>query len=92
MYRIFETVKFKKSLEQDFGGQRKKIKKKLRRYVYPQIKETPGFGPNIKRLFDWEPPTWRYRIGDFRFFYEIDHTEKVIFMILADHRGKAYKK
>jgi hypothetical protein len=27
MYKVFETENFLKSLEQDFGGQRKKIKK-----------------------------------------------------------------
>jgi len=92
MYRIFETETFLKSLEQDFGGQKEKIKKKLREYVYQQLKISPAFGPNIKRLKNWEPPTWRYRIGPYRFFYEINGDDKIIFMILAEHRSKSYKK
>ena len=91
-YRIFETETFLKSLEQDFGGQRKKIKKKLREYVYQQLKISPAFGPNIKKLRNWEPPTWRYRISSYRFFYEIDGDNKIVSMILAEHRDKAYKK
>ena len=92
MYRIFETEKFAKSLDQDFGGQQVKIVNKLRTYVYPQLKHSPLYGPNIKKLRDWLPPTWRYRIGDYRFFYEIEFEAKIVFMILAEHRGKAYKK
>jgi len=91
MYKVFETENFLKSLEQDFGGQRKKIKKKLRKYVYLQLKVSPEIEPNIKRLRDWQPPTWRYRIGSYRFFYEIDKEKKIVFMTLGEHRGKAYK-
>ena len=92
MYRIFETAKFARSLAQDFGGQKEKIINKLRTYVYPQLKDSPMYGPNIKKLRDWQPPTWRYRIGNYRFFYEIDIEEQIVFMILAENRGKAYKK
>ncbi len=92
MYRVFETDNFTKSLEQDFGGQRKKIIKKLRGFVYPQLIISPELGPNIKKLSDWQPLTWRYRIGAYRFFYEIDKEQEIIFMTLAEHRSKAYKK
>ncbi len=90
MYRIFETETFLKSLEQDFRGQKEKIKKKLQEYVYQQLKLSPRFGPNIKKLKNWEPPTWRYRISVYRFFYEIDEDNKIVSMILAEHRNKAY--
>lgn len=90
MYRIFETETFLKSLEQDFRGQKEKIIKKLREYVYQQLKISPKFGPNIKKLKNWEPPTWRYRISVYRFFYEIDEDNKIVSMILAEHRNKAY--
>jgi len=38
----------------------------------------------------YAPETWRYRIGAWRFFYEIDEEEKVVLMIAASHRGSAY--
>ena len=44
----------------------------------------------IKKLRNYKPDTWRYRIGDYRFFYEIDDKEKIVFMIAADNRGDAY--
>lgn len=91
MFRIFETETFLASLEQDFEGQKDKIKVKLRNQVYRQLKESPSFGPNIKKLRNWNPPTWRYRIGSYRFFYEIDGENKIVSMILAEHRGRAYK-
>ena len=37
----------------------------------------PHFGANIKKLKDFTPDTWRYRIGAWRLFYEIDEEEKV---------------
>jgi mRNA interferase RelE/StbE len=92
MFRIFETKTFLASLEQDFEGQIDKIKVKLRTQVYQQLKESPLFGPNIKKLRNWTPPTWRYRIGSYRFFYEIDSENKIVSMLLAEHRGRAYKK
>lgn len=92
MFRIFETETFITSLEQDFEGQKDKIKAKLRNQVYKQLKESPSFVSNIKKLRNWDPPTWRYRIGSYRFFYEIDHENKIVSMILSEHRGRAYKK
>jgi mRNA interferase RelE/StbE len=58
--------------------------------VYPQLRAEPHFGPGIKRLKDLEPPTWRYRIGSWRFFCEIDDHERIVFMTAADHRSSAY--
>jgi mRNA interferase RelE/StbE len=92
MFRIFETETFLASLEQNFEGQKNKIKLKLRTQVYQQLQESPLFGPNIKKLRNWTPPTWRYQIGSYRFFYEIDNENKIIFMLLAEYRGKGYKK
>jgi len=64
---------------------------KLRNFVYPLLRENPYFGPNIKRLRNWEPATWRYRIGDWRFFYEIDEGRRIIYMTAADHRREAHR-
>jgi mRNA interferase RelE/StbE len=58
--------------------------------VYPQLREYPHFGPNIRKLKGFHPETWRYRIGAWRFFYEIDEEEKIVFMIAAHHRSVAY--
>ena len=89
-FRIFETKNFTKDLEQDFSGQREKILEKLEYFVYHQLRKNPYFGRNIKKLKNYEPDTWRYRIGDYRFFYEIDDKRKIVFMTAADSRGSAY--
>ncbi len=89
-FKIFETSQFLKGLEQDFSGQQARIKRKLEAYVYPQLKQNPYFGKNIKKLTNYKPETWRYRIGSYRFFYEIDGLEKIVFMIAADSRQGAY--
>lgn len=89
-FRIFETSQFLTDLEKDFSGQRERIKIKLATYVYPQLSRQPYFGKNIKKLTNYEPETWRYRVGEYRFFYEIDEKKKIVFMIAIDIRGRAY--
>lgn len=50
----------------------KRIEGKLREHVYPILRKNPYFGPNINRLKNWDPSTWRNRVGEWRFFYEVD--------------------
>ena len=90
-YRIFETAEFAERLGKILPDQQKRMTDKIRTYVYPQLREQPYYGRNIKKLKDYDPETWRYRIGDYRFFYEIDATKKVVYMVSADHRGEAYR-
>jgi mRNA interferase RelE/StbE len=58
--------------------------------VYPQLAQHPHFGPHIKKLRGYTPDIWRYRIGAWRFFYEIDEEKRIVFLIAAAHRGSAY--
>ena len=89
-YKIFETTQFLQDLEQDFKGQQDKIKSKLTHYVYPQLQKNPYSGKNIKKLKNYDPPTWRYRIRGFRFFFTIHDDKKIVSMISADNREGAY--
>ena len=89
-YRIFETEQFKKDLGQIAWSGNKKVSQKLNDFVNPQLRQHPHFGPNIKKLKDFTPDTWRYRIGAWRFFYEIDEDEKIVFMLAASHRSSVY--
>ena len=90
-YKIFETDQFTEDLLQDFEGQGSRIRKKLTEFVYPQLRKNPFFGKNIKKLRNYKPETWRYRIGKYRFFYEIDEKERMVYMIAADARKDSYK-
>jgi len=89
-YRIFETENFQDNLKRIRLAGSKTIQKKLESYVYPQLREEPHFGSNIKKLRDFTPESRRYRIGDWRFFYEIDEEEHVVYMTAAHHRKEAY--
>lgn len=90
-FRIFETRQFLTDLAGLGPAAAKRLAAKLRESLYPVLRENPFFGPNIKRLRGWDPPTWRYRVGDWRFFYEIDETKRIVFMTAADHRKRAYR-
>jgi len=90
-YTIFETDEFLKKIKKLSLADADFIRKKLNEYVYLQIKEEPFFGRNIKKLRDYDPPIWRYRIGKFRVFYFIDSKERIIYLISVDHRQDAYK-
>lgn len=89
-FRIFETDQFQDDLSKNLGVQEEKLIRKLRKYVYPQLRQQPYFGKNIKKLRGYKPETWRYRIGNYRFFYEIDDNKKIVFMIAADRRSVGY--
>ena len=89
-FRVFETAQFLDDLEKISAARREKISSKLRGLVYPQLREQPYFGTNIKKLKGFKPETWRYRIGSYRFFYIIDDKEKIVFMVAADTRQQSY--
>jgi mRNA interferase RelE/StbE len=89
-YRIFETKQFLDDLTQDFEGQGERIKKKLLEFVYPQLRNNTFFRKNIKKLKNYKRDTWRYRIRGYRFFYQINEKERMVYMIAADSRKDSY--
>jgi mRNA interferase RelE/StbE len=89
-YRVFETDGFQKDLRKFARTSFERIRMKLVTYIYPQLRDEPHFGLNIKHLRDWDPPTCRYHVRAWRFFYEIDELEKIIYMTVGDHRGSAF--
>jgi len=89
-FKIFETNQFIKDLDEIVKNLKEKIYDKIQNYTYPQLKINPFYGKNIKKLINYNPPTWRYRIGDYRLFYEIDQKEKIIYIIAIEIRSKAY--
>lgn len=71
-YRIFETDNYIKNMEKIRGRNKTLIENKLKDKTHPQLKEEPHYGKNIKKLKNYKPETWRYRIGNCRVFYEIN--------------------
>jgi mRNA interferase RelE/StbE len=89
-YRIFETDQLQKDLKQIALSGHRKVAQKLVDFVYPQLREHPHVGPHIKKLKGFDPETWRYRIGAWRFFYKIDDKENIVYMLAASHRSSPY--
>jgi mRNA interferase RelE/StbE len=89
-FRIFETDQFQKDVKELSRSGLPKLAAKLREHVYPQLRSNPATGPNIKRLKGPYSGVWRYRIGAWRFFYTIDASDRIVSMIAAAHRSRAY--
>ena len=89
-YKIFETNEFIKKIDKILKNEKSFVEKKLHQYVYPQLRDEPHWGNNIKKLIDYNPETWRYRIGRYRLFYAIDEIEKIVYILSIDFRKDAY--
>ncbi len=87
MFKIAETKTFEKV--------KKKIDRKLYQkivnVVYPQLRNNPYFGANIRKLKGEFEGFYRYRIGSYRLFYLIDDDKVMVFVIDLKHRKDAYK-
>jgi mRNA interferase RelE/StbE len=90
-FQIFETQDYLDHLEELLGNKQEAFNKKLHYYVYPQLRNQPYFGKNIKKLKAFPHPTWRYRVGDIRLFYQIDSNGNVVLMTAAMLRKDAYR-
>ena len=88
-FRVFETEEFKKALAR--LGPPRFLRHKLDAYVYPQLRQGPYFGANIRKLQGHVPATWRYRIGRYRVFYSLDESERIVFVLTIDDRKDAYR-
>lgn len=86
-YSIAETKQFQKIR----AKLNPKIYEKIKTIVYPQLKENPFFGPNIKKLKGEFEGYYRYRIGNYRLFYLIKHDTVVVVITDLRHRQSAYK-
>lgn len=89
-YQVFIAEEYDKQLKKFPSKDRAFIEKKMAGYVIPQLKKEPYFGLNIQKLKNYEPPTWRYRIGKYRVFYEIDAEAKEVNILTISPRKDAY--
>ena len=89
-YRVFVTQEYEQQLSKINKSDRILIKKKMQQYVIPQLRSEPHFGSNIRKLKNYNPPTWRYRIGKYRVFYEIDNKTMEVNILTISQRKDAY--
>ncbi len=89
-YKIFETEQFQSDIASLPKKNKQILENKINKYVYLQIIQNPFYGINIKKLKNYKPETWRYRLGNCRLFYEIDSNGKIIYIISLSDRKDAY--
>lgn len=89
-YSIHITNEFDKQIKQLPNKDQELIHKKIDHLMINQLKEEPHFGKNVKKLRNFEPPTWRYRIGNYRIFYHILEDENEVYLLTIKHRKDAY--
>ena len=90
-FRIFETDEFIKQLRKMSPTAAARIQSKLKSRVYPQLKQDPFWGINVKKLRGYSPNTWRYRINKYRLFYTVDSKAKIVYILTIDFRKNAYR-
>lgn len=81
-YQIAETKTFKKVKKKID----KKLYSKIENFVYPQLRENPLYGSNIKKLKDGLEGYYRYRIGNYRLFYLIENDKLIIAVVDFKHQ------
>ncbi|PKN37489.1 MAG: type II toxin-antitoxin system mRNA interferase toxin, RelE/StbE family [Deltaproteobacteria bacterium HGW-Deltaproteobacteria-2] len=86
-FEIAETETFQRVIsKKDIS----KIYNKVKTYVYPQLRINPFFGKNIKKLKGEFKDVYRYRIGEYRLFYQVDEKQILIFIMDIMKRKEAY--
>jgi mRNA interferase RelE/StbE len=86
-FEIAETETFQRSISKK---EISKIYNKVKTYIYPQLRSNPFFGKNIKKLKDEFKDVYRYRIGEYRLFYQVDEKQILIFIMDIMKRKEAY--
>ena len=87
-FKIAETDTFVSKLSDPKFS---KVYKKISDYVYPQLRENPFFGSNIKKLKGDFEGLYRYRVGNYRIFYKIENNQVLVIILDIDDRKDAYK-
>jgi len=81
-YQIAETRTFEKVKRQID----KKLYSKIEKIVYPQLRESPLYSSNIKKLKGNLEGYYRYRIGNYRIFYLLENDKLIVVIIDFKHR------
>ncbi|MEW5816091.1 MAG: type II toxin-antitoxin system RelE/ParE family toxin [Spirochaetota bacterium] len=87
-FKIAETGTYRKRIE---SREFRRYYPRIKETIYPQLRASPYYGPNIKRLKGELSTVFRYRIGDYRLFYTVDADRKLVFILDFAHRKDAYR-
>ena len=90
-YQIIATKEFERSIVEIENAGETVIIKKRESYFYPQLSENPYLPKHVKKLKNWVPISWRLRIGNWRFIFQVNESSKEIFMMAASQRKDVYR-
>lgn len=86
-FQIAEVESFQKVID---SNKYRNLYEKIKTYIYPQLRNNPFFGPNIKKLKGNLEKYYRYRIGKYRLFYIADKEKVIVFIVTIKDRKDAY--
>lgn len=87
-HAIVETERFQALVRRK---EFRRLYSRLRRYVCPQLRTNPFYGPNIRKLKGKYSEFYRYRLGDYRLFYFVDGLQVCVVVVTLRHRRDAYR-
>ena len=90
-YQIFETDEFTRKIGKLSDSDARTVRSKLESYAYPQLREQPFWGANVRKLRGFRTDVRRYRIGRFRVFYTVNEIERVVSILTVEARKDAYR-
>jgi mRNA interferase RelE/StbE len=85
-FKLFETEDFRESFKSATSSD-SIWKSVLKRIVYPILQTAPDSdlrAVEIRPLSADNEEIWRMRVGPYRFFYMIERTEKIVYMLASD--------
>lgn len=85
MFEIIKTATYEEA-EKKYG---KGVGKKRLARMLTILAENPTYGPKIKKIAG-QDFLYRYRIAEYRIFYEVLENEVKIIMLTIKPRGDAY--
>ena len=87
-YQIAETKTFLKAK----ATIDKKLYVKIENFIYPQLRENPHYGTNIKKLKGKLEGYYKYKVGNYRLFYLIEDQKLIAVVVDFRHRQQTYYK
>jgi mRNA interferase RelE/StbE len=89
-YSVLETSEFLEQLAAAPAAERAWLRVKLDSLVIPRLRVQPHFHGQVVKLRGWSPETWRWRLGRWRAFYEIDEADRIVALTALSRRRDAY--
>ena len=84
------TVVFAKAAEKEFDAiveRNRDLGERLSKAI-ARLAEDPRRGEFLRG--PWKG-YWKYRVGDYRIIYRIEHQRLIIYIVTVGHRGEAYR-